>query len=133
MAIRIFSAPALDFSSSRAFLPLPPIRRPQDEPVLPDTPQLLEDLERELPRGLQDERPDSIHASAPLLLRELLQDGDRGGEGVGGSCGDIRMAVGTGSTGNGGDVLLRAGETTDKDAAGGKIELVGGRGSDPTG
>ena len=51
------------------------------------------------------------------------------GEGVGGSGGDIRMAVGTGNFGNGGDVLVSAGETTDYLSSGGKIELVGGMGS----
>ena len=39
---------------------------------------------------------------------------------------DIRIAVGIGNFGNGGDVLVRAGETTDKDAAGGSIRLTGG-------
>ena len=39
---------------------------------------------------------------------------------------DIRIAVGIGNFCNGGDVLVRAGETTDKDAAGGSIRLTGG-------
>ena len=39
--------------------------------LLPDAPQ------RELPRGRQVERPAPVHASAPLLLGEPVQDGDQ--------------------------------------------------------